>query len=139
MVYARFSNIRDACIFHQNAQLGGKDWTALYITPREFSQVINPTGGIITAHEGQVALAVFAPPSLAGTNPLQLYDMLQQKLQNEGDLFAFKLQATGVEGSVFNAIVEYCENDVSLQAVSKLHLHNTEVSCGVFTYVRTIY
>ncbi|KAK8076405.1 hypothetical protein PG994_003677 [Apiospora phragmitis] len=108
VVYARFSNIRDACIFHQNAQLGGKGWSALYINPREFSQVINPTGGIITAHEGQ------------------LYDMLQQKLQNEGDLFAFKLQATGVEGSVFNAIVEYCENDVSLQAVSKLHLHNTE-------------
>ncbi|KAK8057718.1 hypothetical protein PG996_011655 [Apiospora saccharicola] len=126
VVYARFSNIRDACIFHQNVQLGGKGWTALYINPREFSQVINPTGGIITAHEGQVTLAVFAPPSLAGTNPLQLYDMLQQKLQNEGDLFAFKLQATGVEGSVFNAIVEYCENDVSLQAVSKLHLHNTE-------------
>ncbi|KAK7938077.1 RNA recognition motif domain-containing protein [Apiospora aurea] len=126
VVYARFSNIRDACIFHQNSQLGGKGWIALYINPREFSQAINPTGGIITAHEGQVALAVFAPPSLAGTNPLQLYDMLQQKLQSEGDLFAFKLQATGVEGSVFNAIVEYCENDVSLQAVAKLHLHNTE-------------
>ncbi|KAK8022167.1 hypothetical protein PG993_012934 [Apiospora rasikravindrae] len=126
VVYARFSNIRDACIFHQNAQLGGNGWTALYINPRQFSQAINPTGGIITAHEGQVALAVFPPPSLAGTNPLQLYDMLQQKLQSEGDLFAFKLQATGVEGSVFNAIVEYCENDVSLQAVSNLHLHNTE-------------
>ncbi|KAK8848828.1 RNA recognition motif 2-domain-containing protein [Apiospora arundinis] len=126
VVYARFSNIRDACIFHQNAQLGGKGWVAIYINPRDFYQAVNPTGGIITAHEGQVALAVFAPPSLVGTNPLALYEMLQQKLQNEGDLFAFKMQATGVEGSVFNAIVEYCENDVSLQAVSKLHLHNTE-------------
>ncbi|KAK8117488.1 uncharacterized protein PG998_005769 [Apiospora kogelbergensis] len=139
VVYARFSNIRDACIFHQNAHLGGKGWAAIYISPRDFSQVVNPTGGIITAHEGQVALAVFAPPSLAGTNPLQLYDMLQQKLQNEGDLYAFKLQATGVEGSVFNAVVEYCENDISLQAVSKLHLHNTEILQQGFQICMTLY
>lgn len=53
-------------------------------------------------------------------------------LQSEGELFAFKLQATGVEGSIFNAIVEYCENDISLQAVSRLSGQVIEVSREIY-------
>lgn len=61
---------------------------------------------------------------------------MQTLLQNEGDLFAFKLQATGVEGSVFNAIAEYCEDDVSLQAVSRLRDRVIEVSQEMYTSLR---
>lgn len=77
-------------------------------------------------------MAVFAPSSLNGINPRRLYNFMHALLQNEGDLFAFKLQATGVEGSIFNAIVEYCENDISLQAVARLNGQVIEVSREIY-------
>ncbi|ORY63590.1 RNA recognition motif 2-domain-containing protein [Pseudomassariella vexata] len=118
--YARFGNIRDACLFSQNVHLGGQDWEITYITPREFTQIVDPTSGLITAHEGQLNLAVFAHPSLESIDLNQLQGFVQGVLQAEGDMFAFKAQASGVEGSLLNAVIEYCDNDISLRVVSKL-------------------
>ncbi|KAI0127893.1 RNA recognition motif 2-domain-containing protein [Xylariales sp. AK1849] len=119
-VYVRFSNIRDACLFSQNVHVGGQDWRINYIHPREYSQVVDPTSGLITAHEGQLTLAVFGPPTLQSVDANQLQSFLHSVLLSQGDLFAFKVQAHGVEGSLLSAIVEYCDNDVSLRAVSEL-------------------
>lgn len=38
-VYVRFNNIRDTCLFSENARMSGRDWILNYIHPREFSQV----------------------------------------------------------------------------------------------------
>lgn len=47
LVYVRFSNIRDACVFFQNAHLGGPDWIINHISAREFTQVsVEYFGGI---------------------------------------------------------------------------------------------
>ncbi|KAM0819194.1 putative RNA recognition motif 2-domain-containing protein [Seiridium cardinale] len=120
-VWARFTNIRDACLFSQSARLDGRDWIINYVHPREFSQVVDPTAGLITAHEGQLTLAVFAPPALQNIDRIQLILSLQELLTKQGDLFAFKVNDGGVQGSALSAIVEYCDNDVSLRAVSELH------------------
>ncbi|KAH8199433.1 hypothetical protein TruAng_006428 [Truncatella angustata] len=119
-VYVRFINIRDACLFIENVQLGNRNWVINYIHPREFSQVVDPTSGLITAHEGQLAMAIFAPPSLQHLDRVQLVTYLQELLVEQGDLFAFKENTEGVEGSVLSAVVEYCDNDVSLRAVAEL-------------------
>ncbi|KAI4603421.1 hypothetical protein KJ359_003231 [Pestalotiopsis sp. 9143b] len=120
-IYVRFSSIRDACLFAQNVQLAGRAWTVNYVQLREFSQAIDPTSGLITAHEGQLLLAVFAPPSLHRVDQVQLVNFMQEVLGEQGDLFAFKINAEGVPGSIMSAIVEYCDNDVSLRATSALN------------------
>lgn len=53
---------------------------------------------------------------------------MQAFLAEQGDLFAFKVHGEGVEGSILSAIVEYCDNDTSLRAVSELHGRVVEVS-----------
>ncbi|KAF7516037.1 hypothetical protein G7054_g14323 [Neopestalotiopsis clavispora] len=120
-VYVRFPNIRDACLFYQNAQLGGREWTINYVHPREFSQTVKLTSGLITAHEGQLTLAVFAPPPLQGVDAASLANFMQEIFREQGDLFAFKVTSQGVEGSVMSAILEYCDNDVSLRATAELN------------------
>ncbi|KAI1862493.1 hypothetical protein JX265_009207 [Neoarthrinium moseri] len=120
-VYVRFANIRDACLFSQNAKFGGHEWLINYIPPREFSQVVDPTSGLITAHEAQLTLTVFGPQTLQAFDLSQLPGLLQSILATQGDLFAFKVQTGGPQGNVLSAIVEYCDNDVSLRAVSELN------------------
>lgn len=83
---------------------------------------------MITAHEGQLLLAVFAPPSLHRVDQVQLVNFMQEILGEQGDLFAFKINAEGVTGSVMSAIVEYCDNDVSLRATSELNGKVVKVS-----------
>jgi hypothetical protein len=143
-VYVRFNNIRDTCLFSQNARLGGPDWVISYVHPREYAQVstkptlksqfnhykkvVDPTSGLITAHEGQLALAVFAPQSLQNVDRGRLVHFVHELLMEQGDLFSFKIDMEGVKGSVLSAVVEYCDNDVSLRAVSELHGKVVEVS-----------
>ncbi len=86
-----------------------------------------PASGNTTCHEGQLYLTVF-PHGLDLPNDLkQLEVTVKRILQVEGDLFAFKLQP-GVEGSLLSAVVEYCENDMSLKAVSNLNGRVVDVS-----------
>ncbi|RYP25464.1 hypothetical protein DL767_008382 [Monosporascus sp. MG133] len=81
--------------------------------------------GAVTCHEGQIYLTVF-PHGVNLPNDLKQLEMIVKNvLQGEGDLFAFKLQP-GVEGSLFSALIEYCDNDMSLNAVS--HLNGTVVN-----------
>ncbi|KAL7626686.1 hypothetical protein AAE478_003460 [Parahypoxylon ruwenzoriense] len=136
-VYIRFANIRDACTASSNYTIGGRDWVARSITPREYSQVchldpeetlrlkninqvVEPGIGLVTAHEGQLYLSVFAHSTNTITEPQQLENFLKNLLQSEGDLFAFKTRE-GVEGSLMSAVVEYCDNDMSLRAVSRFN------------------
>lgn len=146
-VYVRFPNIRDACLFYQNAQLGGREWTINYVHPREFSQVrknsgpgiqsliylqtVKLTSGLITAHEGQLTLAVFAPPPLQGVDAASLANFMQGIFREQGDLFAFKVTLQGVEGSVMSAILEYCDNDVSLRATAELNGQVVKVGLAI--------
>ncbi|KAI1097269.1 RNA recognition motif 2-domain-containing protein [Jackrogersella minutella] len=117
--FVRFTNIRDACTIFSNISLGGRDWDVRSVNPREFSSVVEPGAGLATAHEGQVYLSVFS--HLA--NPVtaqQLEEFVKAALRSEGDLYAFK-RHEGVAGSLMSAIVEYCDNDMSLRAASKLN------------------
>ncbi|KAI1638900.1 RNA recognition motif 2-domain-containing protein [Biscogniauxia mediterranea] len=121
-MFVRFANIRDACTVFSNLSMGsGRPWTVVSVSPREFSLVVEPTSGLITAHEGQLYLNVFATPAAPSGTPQQLETTLKTLLQSEGDLFAFKAQSTGAEGSVLSAVIEYCDNDMSLRAVSKFN------------------
>ncbi|KAI0840640.1 RNA recognition motif 2-domain-containing protein [Hypoxylon sp. FL0890] len=118
-VYVRFSNIRDACTVFSKISLGGRNWAVRSISPREFSSVVEPGAGLVTIHEGQVYLSVF-PHS---TNPMtvsQIEGIVKMVLRSEGDLYAFKLH-DGAEGSLMSAIAEFCDNDMSLRAVSKFN------------------
>ena len=86
-----------------------------------------PASGNTTCHEGQLYLTIF-PHGLELPNDLKQLEIKVKKiLQGEGDLFAFKLQP-GVKGSLLSAVVEYCENDVSLKAVSSLNGRVVDVS-----------
>ncbi|KAI1501302.1 RNA recognition motif 2-domain-containing protein [Biscogniauxia marginata] len=121
-MFVRFANIRDACTVFSNLSMGsGRPWTVVSISPREFSLIVEPASGLITAHEGQLYLNVFATPAAPPTTPQQLETILKTLLQSEGDLFAFKTQSSGAEGSVLSAVVEYCDNDMSLRAVSRFN------------------
>ncbi|KAI0883439.1 RNA recognition motif 2-domain-containing protein [Annulohypoxylon maeteangense] len=118
-VFARFSNIRDACTVFSNISLGGRDWDVRSVNPREFSSVVEPGAGLVTAHEGQVYLSVFSH-SMQPITVQQLEEFLKAALRTEGDLYAFKPH-DGVTGSAMSGIAEYCDNEMSLRAVAKLN------------------
>ncbi|KAI1082352.1 RNA recognition motif 2-domain-containing protein [Whalleya microplaca] len=119
-VFVRFSNIRDACAIFSNLTMGGRDWAVTSVSSREFSLVVEPGAGLVTSHEGQLYLSVFAYLVNNWSDSQQLEAFLKNLLQSEGDLFAFKVQ-DGVEGSLMSAVVEYCDNDMSLRAISKFN------------------
>ncbi|KAI5864582.1 RNA recognition motif 2-domain-containing protein [Durotheca rogersii] len=119
-MFIHFSNIRDACTVSSNLAMGGRDWIVRSVTPREFSQVVEPGVGLVTAHEGQLYLSVFAHAANAITDPQQLEAFLKDILQSEGDLFALQTRE-GVQGSLMSAVVEYCDNEMSLRAVSRFN------------------
>jgi hypothetical protein len=92
---------------------------------------VEPEYGLQTNHEGQLYLNVFATHATVLVECQQLEATLQRLLQGEGDLFAFKIErTTGAEGSIFSAIAEYCDNDVSLKAVARFNNTIIEV-CGL--------
>ncbi|OTA93327.1 hypothetical protein M434DRAFT_31100 [Hypoxylon sp. CO27-5] len=118
-VFVRFSNIRDACTIFSKISLGGRNWVVRSINPREFSSVVEPAAGAVTIHEGQVYLSVF-PHSQNPMTVSQVEGIMKMLLRSEGDLYAFKIH-DGAEGSLMSAIAEFCDNDMSLRAVSKFH------------------
>ncbi|KAI3337014.1 RNA recognition motif 2-domain-containing protein [Xylariaceae sp. AK1471] len=122
-VFVRFVNIRDSCATYSDLTLtSDRGWFANYISPREYSQVVEPGSGLPTIHEGQIYLNVFPTPAAVPIESQRLELALKRLLQNEGDLFAFKPEpTTGAEGSLFSAIAEYCDNDVSLRAVARFN------------------
>jgi len=63
---------------------------------------------------------VFAYASHSALNTDKIQDIILSILRLEGDVFALKPQV-GVQGSLFNAIVEYCDRASAVQAVAKLH------------------
>ncbi|KAI1464745.1 RNA recognition motif 2-domain-containing protein [Daldinia caldariorum] len=118
-VFVQFSNIRSACTVFSNLTMRTYNWTVRSVSPREFSSVVEPGAGSVTAHEGQLYLSLF-PHLPSRITTLQLESFLKELLQSEGDLFAFKIR-DGVQGSLISALVEYCDNDMSLRAVSKFN------------------
>ncbi|KAI0395334.1 RNA recognition motif 2-domain-containing protein [Xylariaceae sp. FL0594] len=122
-IFVRFVNIRDASTAFQDINMKSeRGWNARYISPREFAQAVDPGSGLSTVHEGQLYLNIFPISATIGTDPQRLEIVLQRLLQEEGDLFAFKPgPTTGTEGSLYSAIVEYCDNDVSLRAVARFN------------------
>ncbi|KAI1153031.1 RNA recognition motif 2-domain-containing protein [Nemania diffusa] len=126
-VFVRFLNIRDSNATYSN--LADRGWFANYISPREYSQAMEPEYGLQTNHEGQLYLNVFSTPATGLFECQRLEVTLQRLLQAEGDLYAFKVErTTGAEGSIFSAIAEYCDNDVSLKAVARFN--NTIIEGG---------
>lgn len=79
-----------------------------------------PASGNTTCHEAQLYVTIFPHGVQLLTDLKQIEAIVKRILQGEGDLFAFKLQP-GIEGSLLNAVAEYCENDTSLKAVSTLN------------------
>jgi len=138
-IFVRFVNIRDANITYSDLTItSDRGWTARYISPRDFAQVrsqvdpsnfclictqaVEPGSGLPTIHEGQLYLNIFPISATIGIDPQRLEFALKRLLQDEGDLFAFKPEpTTGTEGSLYSAIVEYCDNDVSLRAVARFN------------------
>ncbi|KAI1094580.1 RNA recognition motif 2-domain-containing protein [Rostrohypoxylon terebratum] len=118
-VFARFSNIRDACTIFSNISLGANKWDVRSIHPREFASAVDPNAGLVTGHEGQVYLSVFSH-SMQPITTQELEEFLKALLRTEGDLYAFKPH-DGVTGSVMSVIAEYCDNDMALRAVTKLN------------------
>jgi hypothetical protein len=88
---------------------------------------VDPSSGMVTEHEGQLTLAVFSSLTPQAVDPNQLKPLVQNILAAHGDLFAFKIQPNGVGSSVMNALVEYCDNDVSLRAITELGSKVVEV------------
>ncbi|GAP89639.1 putative meiosis protein mei2 [Rosellinia necatrix] len=129
-VLVRFVNIRDSCATYSNITLtSDRGWFANYISPRDYAQAVEPGASLPTIHEGQLYLNVFATPVATVIEQHRLVIILKKLLQDEGDLFAFKPElATGAEGSLFSAIAEYCDNDVSLKAVARFN--NTIIEGG---------
>ncbi|KAI1454988.1 RNA recognition motif 2-domain-containing protein [Annulohypoxylon moriforme] len=118
-VFARFSNIRDACTVFSNITIRSRDWDVTSVNPREFSSIVEPGAGLVTAHEGQVYLSVFSH-SFQPMTAQQLEEFVKAVLRTEGDLYAFKPHE-GVTGSAMSGIAEYCDNDMSLRATAKLN------------------
>ncbi|KAI0901799.1 RNA recognition motif 2-domain-containing protein [Annulohypoxylon nitens] len=118
-VFARFSNIRDACSIFSTISLESLKWDVRSIHPREFALVVNSNAGFVTAHEGQVYLSVFSHSRQSITTQ-ELEEFLKALLRTEGDLYAFKPHE-GVIGSAMSVIAEYCDNDMALRAVTKLN------------------
>ncbi|KAI1351696.1 RNA recognition motif 2-domain-containing protein [Xylaria sp. FL0043] len=129
-VFVRFLNIRDSCAAYSGlTSRSSRGWLVNYISPREYAQYVEPETGRQTVHEGQIYLNVFATniPFFIESQRFEL--ILKRLLQDQGDLFAFKPEtSTGAEGSLFSAIAEYCDNDVSLKAVSRFN--NTIIEGG---------
>ncbi|KAI0433941.1 RNA recognition motif 2-domain-containing protein [Xylaria sp. FL1042] len=129
-VFVRFLNIRDSCAAYSSlTSRSNRVWLANYISPREYAQYVEPENGRQTVHEGQLYLNVFATnvPIFMESQRFEL--ILKRLLQDQGDLFAFKPEmSTGAEGSLFSAIAEYSDNDVSLKAVSRFN--NTIIEGG---------
>ncbi|KAK7747102.1 hypothetical protein SLS62_009157 [Diatrype stigma] len=119
-VCVRFSNIRTACAVISRARISSPGWSVEILTAREFSQIVAPASGNTTCHEGQLYLSVFPYGIEPNTDPKRLEVIVKRILQREGDLFAFKIQPE-LEGTILNAVIEYCENDMSLKAVSNLN------------------
>ncbi|KAF2969257.1 hypothetical protein GQX73_g4363 [Xylaria multiplex] len=129
-VFVRFINIRDSCAAYSSLTLtSDRGWFANYISSREYAQIVEPGTGLQTVHEGQLYLNVFATQVPVLIEPQRIELTLKRLLQDQGDLFAFKPElSTGAEGSLFSAIAEYCDNDVSLRAVSRFN--NTIIEGG---------
>ncbi|KAI0816385.1 RNA recognition motif 2-domain-containing protein [Xylaria sp. FL0064] len=129
-VFVRFLNIRDSCAAHSSlTSRSSRGWLVNYISPREYAQYVEPETGRQTVHEGQIYLNVFATNIPFFIEPQRFELILKRLLQDQGDLFAFKPEmSTGAEGSLFSAIAEYCDNDVSLKAVSRFN--NTIIEGG---------
>ncbi|KAI0546247.1 RNA recognition motif 2-domain-containing protein [Xylaria curta] len=129
-VYVRFANIRDSCATYSNLTLtSDRGWFVNYISPRGFSQAVEPGFSFQTVHEGQLYLNVFATQAAILMDRQRLEQVLKRLLQDEGDLFAFKPElTTGAEGSLFSAVAEYCDNDASLKAVARFN--NTIIEGG---------
>ncbi|KAI1433961.1 RNA recognition motif 2-domain-containing protein [Xylaria sp. CBS 124048] len=137
-VLVRFVNIRDSCATYSNLTLtSNKGWFANYMSVRDYAKVAEPGTVPPTIHEGQLYLNVFSTPVASPIESQRLELILKRILQDEGDLFAFKPESsTGAEGSLFSAIAEYCDNDVSLNAVSRL---NNRIIEGGFQLCITLY
>jgi hypothetical protein len=152
-VFVRFVNIRDTCATYSDLTLtSDRGWFANYISPREYSQVsifvrpnkiylirdqvVEPGSGLPTVHEGQIYLNVFPTSAAVPIEAQRLELVLKRLLQDEGDLFAFKPEpSTGAEGSLFSAIAEYCDNDVSLRAVARFNNTVIEV-CALALWLK---
>ncbi|KXJ94391.1 RNA recognition motif 2-domain-containing protein [Microdochium bolleyi] len=119
-VFVRFSNIRASCMVVSNLAMRNKDWDVKSISTREFSMVVEARAGLVTSHEGQLYLSVFAYPAQRTSGSERIQDTVLSLLRPEGDVFALK-QQTGVEGSLFSAVIEYCDGETALRVVSKLH------------------
>ncbi|KAJ1335459.1 RNA recognition motif 2 [Microdochium nivale] len=119
-VFVRFSNIRASCMVVSNLTMRHQDWTVKSISSREFSMVIEPQAGLVTSHEGQLYLSVFSYSAQSATESDCLHDLVLSLLRVEGDVFAMKPQ-TGVEGSLYNAVIEYCDGETALRVMAKLH------------------
>ncbi|KAI1824877.1 RNA recognition motif 2-domain-containing protein [Xylaria intraflava] len=122
-VFVRFVNIRDSYSTYSNLSfMSDKNWFTNYISVREYAKIAEPTAGLATIHEGQLYLNVFPTSVASAIEPGQLNLRVKKILQEEGDLFAFKPNVgDGAEGSLFSAVAEYCENDVSLNVVTRLN------------------
>ncbi|KAI1393851.1 RNA recognition motif 2-domain-containing protein [Hypoxylon trugodes] len=118
-VFVRFTDIRDACAVFSNISLGGRNWSVRAVSPREFTSVIDPNACLVTAHEGQLYLSVFSHSANSMTTT-QLETFLKDLLQSEGDLFAFKVHE-GAPGALISAVIEYCDNGMAIQALSKFN------------------
>ncbi|KAI0971707.1 RNA recognition motif 2-domain-containing protein [Xylaria arbuscula] len=129
-VFVRFLNIRDSCAAYSSlTRMSDRGWLANYISPREYAQFVEPETGRQTIHEGQLYLNVFATHVPVFIEPQRFELILKRLLQEQGDLFALKPELNaGAEGSLFSAIAEYCDNDVSLKAVSRFN--NTIIEGG---------
>ncbi|KAI1340448.1 RNA recognition motif 2-domain-containing protein [Xylariaceae sp. FL0016] len=139
-VFVRFENVRDSCIVFTNLTVihgNSRPWIAEYVSAREFSQIHEPGGGLITAHEGQIYLNVFATQTLVTPDTQHLEIVLKNLLQTEGDLFAFKAQAGGgAAGCLISAIAEFSDNDTSLRVCSRI---NNFVLDGSFQVCAQLY
>ncbi|KAI2637518.1 RNA recognition motif 2-domain-containing protein [Xylaria nigripes] len=129
-VFVRFMNIRDSyATYLALTRQSDRGWFANYVSAREYIRIVEPAAGLQTVHEGQLYLNVFPTPMASSIEAQRLELTLKMILQAEGDLFAFKSDRfPGAEGSLFSAIAEYCDNDVSLQAVARLN--NTIIEGG---------
>ncbi|KAI1818801.1 RNA recognition motif 2-domain-containing protein [Poronia punctata] len=137
-IFVRFVNIRDASTTHSDLNhRSERGWVARYISPRDFSQAVEPGSGLATIHEGQLYLNIFPLTAGIGLESNRLDFALTRLLREEGDLFAFKPEPTsGTRGSLYSAVVEYCDTDVALKAVLRF---NNQIIEGAFQLCIALY
>lgn len=97
-------------------------------------QVLNASSGLVTGqevqftkYEGQLTLAAFASSPMQSVDPNRLQETLQDRLKKYGDLFAFKIQQSDITGCLMCAVVEYCDNEKSLEVAAQLSSKLIEV------------